>query len=238
MSKVVLYDIPSKPPTGSWSLNPWKTRMVLNYKGIVYKTEWVEYPDIAPTFKALGMAPNDSNAPGYSTDYTSPAIQYDDGTFSMDSWTIVHELEKRYPSPSLHLDDPVVVQIRDYVGKVHEPLRPYTLPKVSRVLLNKPSAEYFELTREKVFGKSLTLMEQEQANEKCWEEAKGPAREMADLLKKNGGPFFLGETVSYADFILVAFLAFLKRVDVKVFEQFLSIDASFGKVFEAATQWL
>jgi len=27
--------------------------MALNYKGVDYNTEWVEYPDIAPKFKEL-----------------------------------------------------------------------------------------------------------------------------------------------------------------------------------------
>ena len=28
-------------------------RMILNYKNINYKTEWTEYPDLAPKFKSL-----------------------------------------------------------------------------------------------------------------------------------------------------------------------------------------
>lgn len=66
-SQVILYDLPSQQGT-SWSLNPWKSkqyntlpsvvlmttaRMILNYKDIDYKTEWIEYPDLAPTFKSL-----------------------------------------------------------------------------------------------------------------------------------------------------------------------------------------
>lgn len=27
-------------------LNPWKTRFLLNYKNLNYKTEWTEYPDL------------------------------------------------------------------------------------------------------------------------------------------------------------------------------------------------
>ncbi|KAK5273614.1 hypothetical protein LTR96_000214 [Exophiala xenobiotica] len=48
--EVILYDLPSKQGT-SWSLNPWKTRLVLNYKSIPYKTEWTEYPDLKPKFE-------------------------------------------------------------------------------------------------------------------------------------------------------------------------------------------
>ena len=51
--EVILYDIPSKPRCHGWSLNPWKTRMALNYKKVPYKTEWIEFPDLAPKFKEL-----------------------------------------------------------------------------------------------------------------------------------------------------------------------------------------
>lgn len=56
MIKVTLYDLPSKDPCRTWSLNPWKTRLILNYKEIEYDTEWTEYPDVAPKFKALWVS--------------------------------------------------------------------------------------------------------------------------------------------------------------------------------------
>lgn len=52
-AEMVLYDIPSKPRCHGWSVNPWKTRMALNYKRIPYKTEWTELPDLAPKLKKL-----------------------------------------------------------------------------------------------------------------------------------------------------------------------------------------
>jgi hypothetical protein len=66
-SQTILYDLPSKQGT-AWSLNPWKSkhslnpsravlteaaRLILNFKGIDYKTEWVEFPDIEPKMKSL-----------------------------------------------------------------------------------------------------------------------------------------------------------------------------------------
>lgn len=232
-------------------------RLVLNYKGIDYKTEWIEYPDLVPTLKSYGLAPNDPNAPGYFADYTSPAIRYDDGTYMMDSWKIAHELEKRYPSPSLHLDDPVVGQVMETLGKIFPPLRPHIIPKVPRVLLNERSAEYFERTRKESFGMPLAQVEAEMATEESWEKAKQPIKDIADLLKKNGGPYFLGKTgkesnvsgkcnigraddctVSYADFIFVGYLQFLNRVDEKLFQRFMGFDPSFGELFEACKEWL
>lgn len=40
-SQYVLYDIPTKDPVRCWSWNVWKSRFVLNFKGLDYVTEWV-----------------------------------------------------------------------------------------------------------------------------------------------------------------------------------------------------
>ena len=111
----------------------------------------------------------------------------------MDSWPIALELEKRYPSPPLHLDDPVIVRVRDLISKLREPLQPHFIPKVPSLLAQR-SADYFSETRAKRFGAPLPQVEQEHATEECWEAAKAPAREAGDLLRAHGGPFFLGET--------------------------------------------
>ncbi|KAF1956230.1 hypothetical protein CC80DRAFT_472986 [Byssothecium circinans] len=237
MTKVILYDIPTRAPAKSWSLNPLKTRMILNYKGIDYQTQWVEYPDLVATLKAIGLPPNDPTEANYFTDYTSPAVRYADGTPSMDSWKIAHELEERYPSPPLHLDDPIVVKVRDHINLMRKPLDPWMMPKVPTNILGKESAEYFELTRAERYGMQLSQLA-EKANEDCWEEAKGPAIEIAELLKKKGGPYFIGKTVSYADFILVSFLHCMKRIDVDMFQRYLGFDPAFGQVYDASRQWL
>lgn len=172
----------------------WSVRMVLNFKGIDYETEWLEYPHIAPTLKSYGVPPNDRNAPGITADYSCPAIRYEDGTYSMDSWKIVHELEKQYPLPSLHLDDPMVLKIRDHIALMRAPLDAHLMSKIPRNLLGEDSIDYFETTREKRFGMPLSQLEKEKANEEAWKNAKKPATEAADLLKKHGGPYFLGKT--------------------------------------------
>ncbi|EUC37602.1 hypothetical protein COCCADRAFT_85213 [Bipolaris zeicola 26-R-13] len=235
--KVTLFDLPSRQGT-TWSLNPWKTRIVLNYKSIPYKTEWVEYPDLAPKFKALGIPPNPEDAPGYFTDYSSPAIQYEDGTYQMDSWPIAHSLEKQYPNPPLHLEEPIVVKIRDFIKDLIIPLVPLVLTQVPDVLLNEPSAKYFLETRKKTFGKPLDQVRAEADVETCWAAAAGPAKEVGDLLREKEGPFFLGETVSYADFIFVTLLQMFKRIDQRVFERYMALDETFPKVFEACQPWM
>ncbi|CAI6341388.1 unnamed protein product [Periconia digitata] len=235
-SQVVLYDLPSKQGT-AWSLNPWKTRMILNYKGIDYKTEWVEYPDLAPTFKSFGLPPTDKNAPGYFTDYSSPAIKYEDEKYEMDSWPIARSLETRYPEPSLQLDDPINVKIRDYIEKLMGPIVPHAIPKVV-YLLNERSATYFNETREKIFGAPLSEIEKS-ANEEHWEQAKAPAKAVGDMLREHEGPFFLGEKVSYADFIFVSLLQMMKRINKEgLFDRYMALDPAFPKIFDACKPWL
>lgn len=187
---------------------------------------------------ARGLPPTPKDAPGYFTDYTIPAIRYADGSYEMDSWPIAHGLEKRYPSPSLHLDDPVTVKVRDQIPAILGPIFTQILPVVP-TLLPERSVEYFYRTREEDFGKPLAEVHREAlaGAEESWKKSEGALRETAELLKKHDGPFFLGETVSYADFIFVSALYFVKCLSEEAFQKILSVDASFSKVYEASRQW-
>ena len=113
----------------------------------------------------------------------------------MDSWPIAHKLEKRYPTPALHLDNTVVVQVRDHILNFMMPLLAHLLPGVPD-LLNERSATYFKETRGKIFGVELDQMAKG-ATEEGWVNAKAPARQMGDWLRENGGPYCLGETGEY-----------------------------------------
>jgi hypothetical protein len=138
----------------------------------------------------------------------------------MDSWPIAFELEKRYPELSLHLEDPVVLKIRDHIPKIVSPIVPHLIPKVAH-LLNKPSQDFFYETREKMFGKPLQQVEKDGATEECWEKAKVPAKEAGDLLRKYGGPLHCA-----------------KRVNEEVFRKILALDESFPRVYDACKVWL
>lgn len=209
--EVILYDIPSKNPRHCWSLNPWKSslhtmslsatrrpkntdqrltaRLILNLKGIPYKTEWLEYPDIAPTLKSFGVPPSEPP----DTAYTCPTIRISD-KYVMDSRKIADVLEKEHPSPSLHLDSPILKKVEELAPQCIAPIAPIFLPRVPRFALNPRSAEYFERTREAAFGMTLSQLEKEKGGESAWKAAEPKWKELGNLLKAEGGPFFMGKT--------------------------------------------
>ena len=125
--------------------------------------------------------------------YTSPAIRIADN-YTMDSHNIAAALEKAHPSPSLHLDSDIVKKVQALVPECITPLAPVFLPRIPRLLLNPPSAEYFERTREVRFGMPLSQLEKEKGGESAWEAAEVKWRELGALLKAEGGPFFMGKT--------------------------------------------
>ena len=141
-----------------------------------------------PAFNS-GLAPNEAG----NTPYTIPTIRFPDSAVFMDSRKIAAEIEKRHPSPSMHLDDEILPKVEGLIANMILTMAPVVMPQIPGALLNPPSAQYFEETREKRFGMSLAQLEKEKGGDQAWEKAKGPITEMAGLLKQKGGPFFLGK---------------------------------------------
>ncbi|KAL8687388.1 MAG: hypothetical protein Q9218_006426, partial [Villophora microphyllina] len=208
-SEIILYDLPSKGRCACWSLNPWKTRLILNYKLLSYTTHWLEYPAVAPFLKSVNMPPNPSDL--NPTPYTIPTIRLPDETYIMDSKAIAIALEKMYPNPPLYLDDPMLARVEELWPKLQTTLRGVAMPKIPRNVLNTESVTYFEETRGKRFGMPLSQLEKEVGGEKAWEDAKPFIKEFGEMLRENPeGPFLRGEEVSYADFVVVGALRFME----------------------------
>ncbi|EMC92108.1 hypothetical protein BAUCODRAFT_276412 [Baudoinia panamericana UAMH 10762] len=238
-NEVTLYDIPSRGGV-CWSLNPWKARLALNYKSIPYKTEWLEYPDIAPTLKSYSVPPND---PKDSTaQYSSPAVKLPDGTYVMESLKIARALEKLQPEPSLHLDNGYTERMQSAAQKVLQSLAPIGMPRIPVKLLNEASQPYFNETRSKRFGMSLPeLAKSQMAGETAWKKAEPAMEEIKTILHEHEeGPYVMGKTVSYADFILVGLWRFVELLDEDgdMFGRGMNFDEAFPKHYEACKQWI
>ncbi|KDR72407.1 hypothetical protein GALMADRAFT_253215 [Galerina marginata CBS 339.88] len=214
---IILYDIPSTLPGDALNPSTWKTRYTLNIKGIPYTTEWVEFPDIEPLAKKLGISPT-LKKPDGSPLYTLPAI-YDPstGTYVSESLRIAEYLEKTYPdAPTIFPNNTAGLQMAftdAFMSKIPK-LLPFILP--AQVLrLNSPSAEYIRRSREKDFGKTLeeVLPKGEEAVRQ-WAAYKDGLGTVDAWYSKNGGmgPFLLGETPSWADVVVGAFSMWCRKV--------------------------
>ena len=202
---------------------------MLNYKKLPYKTTWMEYPELAPTLKGLGVAPNEEGPP-----YTSPTVRFPDGTFAMDTKKIAAELEKRHPSPSMHLDSSIIAEVEAAWLKFFTAIRGVFMPKIPQNLLNPTSATYFEETRAKRFGMPLSELGRTSGGESAWQAAEPALKELGDILKRNGGPFTLGETVGFADMILIGGLASTRKVGGGVYDRTVLIEPTLQKLYEAS----
>ncbi|PNS17396.1 hypothetical protein CAC42_7079 [Sphaceloma murrayae] len=235
MGEIILYDLPSRKGV-AWSLNPWKTRMILNFKGLKYKTQWVEYPDVGPLMKSFGIPPNKA-----WPEYTIPVLKTEKGEYIMDSIKIAEHLESAYPPgnyASLKLNDPVQQRVVDALGKIMGAMAPIVMPLIPRNILNPPSAEYFQRTRKERFGMVLDDMEKEKGGEKAWTSAKEPIANMAAILNETEGPYFLGAKASYADVIFVTFLFFVKQADEKAYDRLVEPYPEFRDLYTVMNAYL
>jgi len=219
MSNVItFYDIPSKTVEGiAWSPNTWKTRLALNFKGVPYKTVWVEYPDIEALSKEIGAAPTGVKKDG-SPSYTLPAI-YDPKTKKVisDSQDIAEYLDATYPSePLLFPPGTVALQIAFQEAFTATALPSFFAPMLqeSGFVLNEKSAVYFRQTREAMYGKPLEQFSPVgPTRDGDWKKVEQGFSVVAGWLKRNGGGLYvMGDTPSYADLNILAFLFWVKSV--------------------------
>ncbi|RFN54741.1 hypothetical protein FIE12Z_975 [Fusarium flagelliforme] len=215
---IILYDL-ACTKNACFSPVVWKVRLMLNYKKIPYKTIFLEFPDIEPTLKKLGVDPHE---PGSDVDYTVPTIQHvPTGVFIMDSLRIAKFLESTHPDPPLSLLSDLGSEIESKARRAIGPAFATSIVPRENLILSSRSQEYFRTKNEAKFGCKLEdLLNKE---EKTWEGVREKMEELSELMMKNGGPFILGETPSYTDFFIAASLQSARTVDEGVFESWIVI---------------
>ncbi|KAG6832842.1 hypothetical protein H0H87_000196 [Tephrocybe sp. NHM501043] len=210
---IVLYDIPSTVPGSAWSPNVWKTRYTLNYKGLAYRTEWVEYPDIESTCKQIG-APPTTTRDGRPL-YTLPVI-YDPSTGAAvaESTQIAEYLDATYPdTPTLLPEGTKTVQYAFLAG--YRSILPNTLqfayPATERIL-NPRSEAYFNRFK---YGPTIPHESPTgEAREVEWKKVETDFGLLAGWMDKGetDGPYILGAKISFLDFSVAAFLLWFKTI--------------------------
>ncbi|KAG8962094.1 hypothetical protein FRC03_004577 [Tulasnella sp. 419] len=235
---LILYDIKSVLNPMPWSPNVWKTRLVLNYKKIPYRTVWLSYPEIEPTLKSLGFGPSAVNRHGREF-YTLPAIadpSKDGGppTKIVDSHSIAEYLDKVYPQKRIIPDGTAGFHTL-FIKEMQTNVLPHFIQLVVPVVnlhLDEPGQEYFESTRRPLFN-NLPLKEVNRG-----EEARKPyydaLKKEFDLLdkwyaKNLEGDFFMGKEISYADMLLVAYFAWIRVPSDR--------DPGYASVWDVVKEW-
>ncbi|KAL4246834.1 hypothetical protein ABKN59_007394 [Abortiporus biennis] len=234
---IIFYDIAGgKFP---WSPNTWNTRYALNIKGLPYRTEFREYPDIEPTCKEIGAAPTGTWSDG-RPQYTFPVIHDPNTKLTIsDSDNIIEYLEKQYPdTPSLVPKGSLglILAFRPGFGNILGD-RIYNLVVLAtNQYLNPRSEEYFRRTRESSLKKKLEdivpggLSSGSEGSEKAWKAAQAGFDTLASWYDKNEegkGLYLLGDSVTYADILVAGRLIWVRVVlgeKSKEWERFKSLN--------------
>jgi len=212
MAEIILFDIPGKTPeTKAWSPSTWKTRYALNIKGLKYRTEWVEYPDIEGVCQKLGAGPTTTKSDG-SPYYTLPVI-YDPSTDTVvaESAKIAEYLDATYPDTprmfpagtrGLH------AAFQSAAASAFEPDDTLWCLIVLAACLNLPerSSEFFRRTREADEGKKLEDIAPEgEVREGMLRELEGILTKIARWYEANGDtPFIMGDAPTHSDLVIAS----------------------------------
>lgn len=186
--------------------------------------------------------------------YTLPAICHPDSVKAnpagamMDSLPIARHLDKTFPSPPLFPSGPasyaLALAVENIMFRVAGKGLFLLLPKAVNVL-DQRGKEYFIRTRTEWFGKPLLDLEITEEEEvrttiaAMKSELEIFLRMLTDRPKGVVGPFFEGEKAGYADFILVTFLSWGHRVDMKVWEEMMGMgNGEFRALWDACLPWM
>ncbi|TCD63609.1 hypothetical protein EIP91_005188 [Steccherinum ochraceum] len=224
MSEIVFYDIPGKTEdTKAWSPSTWRTRYSLNFKGIPYRTEWVEYPEIEKVCKEIGAEPTDKSPDGKPL-YTFPVI-HDPSTNTIlsDSTPIAEYLDKTYPdSPKLF--PPGTKGFHAAFDSAFYSILARTPSLWNLVALGActnltPRSEAFfrdtfwrRRCDETTPIEELAGSEGSERKEQNWREVEADWVKIGTWYEASGGLFLTGgETPCYADIVLAAWLVWARQ---------------------------
>ncbi|KAG8411061.1 hypothetical protein J3458_016171 [Metarhizium acridum] len=204
---------------------------------VLLQTRAVNSPPKKASLTTRSLPPNESGIP-----YTIPTVILPDNTWIMDSRKIANFIEKSHPQPSVHLDSPILPKVEQLTSDMLNQVRAACISRIPDNLLNKQSADYWYTTRAKRVGMPVGEFEKKYGGEAAYAGAEPFLQGITALLQENSaGPFFMGSTVSYADFVWVSALIFLKRIDEDIYRQVLQRTGDKGvhvKLVEACEPWL
>ncbi|KAF8996518.1 hypothetical protein BDQ17DRAFT_1310307 [Cyathus striatus] len=241
---ITFYDIHSTVSKKAWNNSPWKVRYILNYKGLPYKTEFVEYPDIEAVSKKLGLQPTGTKLDG-SPLYTLPAI-YDSttGKALADSFPIAQYLDATYPdTPKVVVEGSEILTVGfvDTFTTKFYALYIYLLPQMCAI--HTPRSQEYIARRPypKPFEELMVVSEEGKKDGlRMVKEAMG----QVDGWFKNAGwdkKFIMGDKPTFADFAVAGpfiSLRLLLGEDSKEWKEIVTWNnGRWAKHLEALKEW-
>ncbi|TCD62884.1 hypothetical protein EIP91_006268 [Steccherinum ochraceum] len=241
MKEFIFYDMPGRTEaTKAWSPNTWNSRFPLNMKGLKYRTEWVEQPDIKALYGQLGITTSDVTWDGVTPFYTVPII-HDPNTNKIvaDAAIIADYLDKTYPDvgPQFFPENTRVLHAAyntAFMEACHVPLfQICVLPTWNNLPLR--SYELFKRTREVWLGKLEDIApEGTEKGEAKWKDLEEGITKIAKWFEVPGGdkPFIGGDVPVFADVQLAGRLHWARIVLGKDSKEWARIKAMNGGRWE------
>ncbi|KAF5318027.1 hypothetical protein D9619_012146 [Psilocybe cf. subviscida] len=204
---IIFYDIATRNHQGTVSSNTLRTSLCLHFKGLAFKTEWIELPDIERFSIENGIAATSTKEDG-SPFYTLPAI-YDTstGTKLADSWEIALYLDKTYPdTPRLLPKGTIALQraFTDSLPGLFAPGALFNVEGIHKTISPGGLARYEQLLVERA-GKPLEeLIPKGDDAVSGWAKYQESLEKLDAWYATSDGPFLAGDTPVWADFIVGA----------------------------------
>ncbi|KAG9075574.1 hypothetical protein FRC06_010012 [Ceratobasidium sp. 370] len=173
-----------------WAPNPYKTRLTLNYKGLPYRSKYIKFED-SPYVQNLPIL------------YPPQLIQYR------------HVPRRKYPASKYPAVLPVETRslqklfVENYPPTIISHMFPLIAPNVYK-FLDKASEEYLYRSRG---GKDKFAPLWDANTAQRLAELRERLDAFAQVLETNGGPWVMGDNVTFADFVVGCALYFWHEVD-------------------------
>ncbi len=188
-------------------------RYALNFKGIPYRTEWVEYPDIEGLYKTFGIPASAVQKDGMTPRYTLPLLHDSStGAFISESAAIVEYLDATYPDTPRLIPPGTRALHAAFIAAFDSKTQAISPLGISGVhaILSPCSAAFLRKTKEELLGVTIEEMDLHgEHRTRQWALVKDDFGKVDKWMTK-GDTFVTGEIPTFADFVISACMLFLR----------------------------